>query len=464
MVTTVSEKRRNTFRSTLTDSAVHSKRRLSTMAQCKVTTIHPNPLNAREITLLRLIDYDHDKLIALFSAHWSQATPNLDELLAQLGMDADSLSAHDIDDLQETLKLAASIQQYEDVLQPVVLMAYPGKLNQYILCAGHRRWVASLLAGVASISSVIRTPADRQASIEAQTLEVLYIMSTENNQRKDLSLIEELLMAKQVVNAYQAVNNATITPKEFVEKTGVNRKKSAILIRWVSEIAKPFEINPSHYLGSNLTLAQLKDALDQELDETGWNAFLNNPLSLSLPDQAPTSNTIKNTQGNDHHKNPGTKPQDDKGLAKDAISSVSPANPASGSAEDDSLEDDDSYIDPIASAVDVPPAQEDKAGAAIHRLMEDLGSESEPPSGHPKPEQGPDSGNDDDVTSEDGYPQLGQQSIQISTDAIVLLIDKLLAVQAINPDQYQLLYDAIVLGEGDPERLIAKMFFSRGES
>ncbi len=87
-------------------------------------------------------------------------------------------------------ELAASIREH-GVLQPVLVR--PLGNNEYQLIAGERRWRASKIAGVATISALVETIDDDTA---------LEISIIENLQREDLSPLDEAAMYDRMVREH----------------------------------------------------------------------------------------------------------------------------------------------------------------------------------------------------------------------------------------------------------------------
>lgn len=93
------------------------------------------------------------------------------------------------DQLRGLEDLADSIKA-QGILEPVIVMPHPARPGQYQLLAGHRRLAAADLAGLESVSAIIRggkTPA-----------EALEFALVENGQRQDLDPIEEAQAIKQL--------------------------------------------------------------------------------------------------------------------------------------------------------------------------------------------------------------------------------------------------------------------------
>lgn len=77
------------------------------------------------------------------------------------------------------------------VMQPVMLRPHPSAKNSYQIIYGHRRFLASQLAGKTTLPAIIREVADDQ---------VLEMQVTENLQRKDVHPMDEAAAYKQLMN------------------------------------------------------------------------------------------------------------------------------------------------------------------------------------------------------------------------------------------------------------------------
>lgn len=78
------------------------------------------------------------------------------------------------------------------VMQPVMLRPHPSAENSYQIIYGHRRFLASQLAGKTTLPAIIREVADDQ---------VLELQVTENLQRKDVHPMDEAAAYKQLMQA-----------------------------------------------------------------------------------------------------------------------------------------------------------------------------------------------------------------------------------------------------------------------
>ncbi len=85
-------------------------------------------------------------------------------------------------DLGDLGELADSIR-VQGILQPIVVQPKPGTSGRYVILAGHRRYAAARLAGLAEVPVVIRENAGPARAIE--------VMLVENCQRTDLGAVDK---------------------------------------------------------------------------------------------------------------------------------------------------------------------------------------------------------------------------------------------------------------------------------
>lgn len=103
-------------------------------------------------------------------------------------------------------ELAASIQEH-GIIQPIIVSKFPN-LDQYILIAGERRWLAAKLAGLSMVPAIEKTVS------EQGQLEIALI---ENLQRTDLTPLE-------MAEAYrQLTENFALTHEQIAERVGKSR-------------------------------------------------------------------------------------------------------------------------------------------------------------------------------------------------------------------------------------------------
>jgi ParB family chromosome partitioning protein len=109
--------------------------------------------------------------------------------------------------------LADSIRE-KGILQPILVRPYPGRLGEYQIVAGERRWRAAQLAGLRALPVVVRDVDDR---------EVLEIAIIENVQRVDLNALEEAAGYKALIEKFghtqEAVAQAVGKSRSHVANT-----------------------------------------------------------------------------------------------------------------------------------------------------------------------------------------------------------------------------------------------------
>lgn len=108
-------------------------------------------------------------------------------------------------DEQKLRELAASIM-ISGVVQPILVR--PLAEDRFLLIAGERRWLASRMAGKATIPAILRTVSDEQA------LEITII---ENLQRADLNPIEQARAFERLARDFK------LTQDEIGARTGKDR-------------------------------------------------------------------------------------------------------------------------------------------------------------------------------------------------------------------------------------------------
>jgi ParB family chromosome partitioning protein len=148
----------------------------------------------------------------------------------------------------ETLQeLAQSIKQH-GILQPVLVRPQG---DEYELIAGERRWRAAQMAGMEEISVIIREIDDQEAA---------EISLIENLQRDDLTVIEEALAYKNLIEKH------AFTQEKLAERIGRSRSYITNMLRMLNlppEIIKLIEekkISASH-ARTLLSLPSDKDRL-----------------------------------------------------------------------------------------------------------------------------------------------------------------------------------------------------------
>ena len=115
---------------------------------------------------------------------------------------------------EEKLKeLAASIA-VSGVVQPIIVRA--GKDGRYTLITGERRWLASKLAGKATIPAIVREVSDVQA---------MEMTIVENLQREDLNPMEQAHAFERLSREFK------MTQEQMAERTGKDRASVANFLR-----------------------------------------------------------------------------------------------------------------------------------------------------------------------------------------------------------------------------------------
>jgi ParB family chromosome partitioning protein len=115
----------------------------------------------------------------------------------------------------ELEELAASIRE-RGVIQPILVRAVRGAMDQYEIVAGERRWRASQRAGLHDVPVILLEISDREA------LELAII---ENVQRADLNALEE-------ANGYQALaDEFNYSQEEIAKIVGKSRPHVANTLR-----------------------------------------------------------------------------------------------------------------------------------------------------------------------------------------------------------------------------------------
>lgn len=116
-------------------------------------------------------------------------------------------------DQEKLSELAASIAA-TGVVQPIIVRM--GGNGRYALIAGERRWLASKLAGKATIPAVVREVSDGQA---------MEMTIVENLQRADLNPMEQ-------AHAYQRLGqDFHMTQEQMAERTGKDRASVSNFLR-----------------------------------------------------------------------------------------------------------------------------------------------------------------------------------------------------------------------------------------
>jgi ParB family chromosome partitioning protein len=115
-------------------------------------------------------------------------------------------------------ELAASIRE-KGVLQPVLVRPAPGAAGEFQLVAGERRWRAAQRAGLRAMPALVR---------ELDDLQVLEIAIVENVQRADLSVLEEALSYRALMDKFGR------TQEQVAQVVGKSRPHVANALRLLS--------------------------------------------------------------------------------------------------------------------------------------------------------------------------------------------------------------------------------------
>jgi ParB family chromosome partitioning protein len=115
-------------------------------------------------------------------------------------------------------ELASSIRE-KGVLQPVLVRPAPGAAGEFQLVAGERRWRAAQRAGLRAMPALVR---------ELDDLQVLEIAIVENVQRADLSVLEEALSYRALMDKFGR------TQEQVAQVVGKSRPHVANALRLLS--------------------------------------------------------------------------------------------------------------------------------------------------------------------------------------------------------------------------------------
>jgi ParB family chromosome partitioning protein len=144
---------------------------------------------------------------------------------------------------QAALKeLAKSIESH-GVRQPILVRPDPFEPKNYQLIVGERRWRASKLAGKKDIPAIVDVLSDREA---------LEVMVIENQQRQDVSPLEEARGYQALMNLGADNGTAAHTVESIAAKVGKSvgyvyaRLKLIALIPAAAEALEQDEITPGH--------------------------------------------------------------------------------------------------------------------------------------------------------------------------------------------------------------------------
>ena len=151
-------------------------------------------------------------------------------------------------------ELADSIREH-GVLQPIVVRSIPG--GSYQIVAGERRWRASRMAGLSEIPAVV---------VEASDDKVMELALIENLQREDLTIIEEAMGYRTLMETYG------FTQEQVAKRMGKSRPVIANALRILNlspgalEKLGKGEIPPGH--GRVLAGLESHELMDRMAAET----------------------------------------------------------------------------------------------------------------------------------------------------------------------------------------------------
>jgi len=117
---------------------------------------------------------------------------------------------------EEALKSLADSIRTQGVVQPIVVRESGG--GRYEIVAGERRWRASKLAGLSTITAVVRVMEDRTA---------MAVALVENIQRADLNALEEAEALRRLID------ECGLTHEQAAEAVGRSRAAVSNLLRLI---------------------------------------------------------------------------------------------------------------------------------------------------------------------------------------------------------------------------------------
>ena len=151
-------------------------------------------------------------------------------------------------------ELADSIREH-GVLQPIVVRTMEG--GTYQIIAGERRWRASRMAGLSEIPAMV---------VEAEDGKVMELALIENLQREDLTIIEEALGYRTLMETYG------LTQEQVAKRMGKSRPVIANALRILNlspgalERLEKGELTPGHArVLAGLESHQLMDQMAAEV-------------------------------------------------------------------------------------------------------------------------------------------------------------------------------------------------------
>lgn len=162
-------------------------------------------------------------------------------------------------DQEDIEKLSQSIKENK-LIQPIIVRELKDK-NIYEIIAGERRFRASKLAGFTKIPAIIRKINDKQA---------LEMAIVENIQRKDLTVIEEAVGYKRMVNEFK------YSQEEVANKVGKSRSHVTNMLRLLQ-----LPINVQNMVSDNLiTMGHARALINCDNAELIANKILQDSLNV----------------------------------------------------------------------------------------------------------------------------------------------------------------------------------------
>ncbi len=181
-------------------------------------------------------------------------------------------------------ELADSIREH-GVLQPIVVRSMPG--GSYQIIAGERRWRAARMTGLSEIPAVV---------VEAGDDKVMELALIENLQREDLTIIEEAMGYRVLMETYG------FTQEQVARRMGKSRPVIANALRILNLSPEALnrlekgELSPGHArVLAGLERQELMDSLAAETVKSGLTVRQLEKLAaqqkapkkkLSLPEKA----------------------------------------------------------------------------------------------------------------------------------------------------------------------------------
>jgi ParB family chromosome partitioning protein len=171
------------------------------------------------------------------------------------------------------------------VLQPILVRPYPGRLGDFQIVAGERRWRAAQQAGLRAMPVVLRDIDDR---------EVLEIALIENIQRVDLNAIEEADGYKALIETFGHTQEAVASAVGKSRSHVANTLRLLALPKGVQDMVRSGALTAGH--ARAVTGHPYAAALAAEIVKRGLNVREAEALARAKPGAKPTA---KRTLGKD---------------------------------------------------------------------------------------------------------------------------------------------------------------------